>query len=384
MCSWRRHRRGRGAEAQPALLPGKAARQPGGERARAGGRAGGRFIVCAAAAGARRAGRSRRAERAEAAGAEARDPRPSEATSVRACGCGCAPEHARTPARTPARPSAPVPASAPGVPPGRLPSGAGRRGRLGEARRGGASFPSPLGRGSILLPGARPRPLPLGPGTLRRARGRPAAPPARALSPPRPAHSAKLFLLLPSLPGARRPPRRLASPRPRRPRDRRARPTSLQAGLGPTSRPEAPPRPPGVARSAAAMPSVMEKPGAGSGILSRSRAKTAPNGGQPHSEDDSSEEEHSHGEPGRGAVHPEARPAPAAWHACDLPPHPPPDRPAIAARETLPPGALPRCPGWGAPGAGLCTPSPVHASAGTLQGSLARPPARPLPPSRPG
>ncbi|XP_048217186.1 REST corepressor 2 isoform X2 [Perognathus longimembris pacificus] len=42
------------------------------------------------------------------------------------------------------------------------------------------------------------------------------------------------------------------------------------------------------------MPSVMEKPGAGSGILSRSRAKTAPNGGQPHSEDDSSEEEHSH------------------------------------------------------------------------------------------
>lgn len=212
MCSWRRHRRGRGAEAQPALLPGKAARQPGGERARAGGRAGGRFIVCAAAAGARRAGRSRRAERAEAAGAEARDPRPSEATSVRACGCGCAPEHARTPARTPARPSAPVPASAPGVPPGRLPSGAGRRGRLGEARRGGASFPSPLGRGSILLPGARPRPLPLGPGTLRRARGRPAAPPARALSPPRPAHSAKLFLLLPSLPGARRlaP---LASPR---------------------------------------------------------------------------------------------------------------------------------------------------------------------------
>ncbi|XP_076772553.1 REST corepressor 2 isoform X2 [Arvicanthis niloticus] len=42
------------------------------------------------------------------------------------------------------------------------------------------------------------------------------------------------------------------------------------------------------------MPSVMEKPSPGSGILSRSRAKTAPNGGQPHSEDDSSEEEHSH------------------------------------------------------------------------------------------
>lgn len=42
---------------------------------------------------------------------------------------------------------------------------------------------------------------------------------------------------------------------------------------------------------------MMEKPSAGSGILSRSRAKTAPNGGQPHSEDDSSEEEHSHGEP---------------------------------------------------------------------------------------
>lgn len=39
---------------------------------------------------------------------------------------------------------------------------------------------------------------------------------------------------------------------------------------------------------------MMEKPSAGSGILSRSRAKTAPNGGQPHSEDDSSEEEHSH------------------------------------------------------------------------------------------
>ncbi|XP_045153198.1 REST corepressor 2 isoform X3 [Echinops telfairi] len=42
------------------------------------------------------------------------------------------------------------------------------------------------------------------------------------------------------------------------------------------------------------MPSVMEKPSVGSGILSRSRAKTAPNGGQPHSEDDSSDEEHSH------------------------------------------------------------------------------------------
>lgn len=38
------------------------------------------------------------------------------------------------------------------------------------------------------------------------------------------------------------------------------------------------------------MPSVMEK----SGILSRSRTKTAPNGTQPVSEDDSSEEEHSH------------------------------------------------------------------------------------------
>ncbi|MEJ1273465.1 REST corepressor 2 [Cricetulus griseus] len=47
------------------------------------------------------------------------------------------------------------------------------------------------------------------------------------------------------------------------------------------------------------MPSVMEKPSAGSGILSRSRAKTAPNGGQPHSEDDSSEEEHSHESPAR-------------------------------------------------------------------------------------
>ncbi|XP_056657531.1 REST corepressor 2 isoform X3 [Monodelphis domestica] len=47
-------------------------------------------------------------------------------------------------------------------------------------------------------------------------------------------------------------------------------------------------------REKARMPSVMEKPSSGSGILSRSRAKTAPNGGQPHSEDDSSEEEHSH------------------------------------------------------------------------------------------
>ncbi|XP_072495033.1 REST corepressor 2 [Notamacropus eugenii] len=42
------------------------------------------------------------------------------------------------------------------------------------------------------------------------------------------------------------------------------------------------------------MPSVMEKSSSGSVILSRSRAKTAPNGGQPHSEEDSSEEEHSH------------------------------------------------------------------------------------------
>ncbi|XP_068922313.1 REST corepressor 2 isoform X2 [Petaurus breviceps papuanus] len=42
------------------------------------------------------------------------------------------------------------------------------------------------------------------------------------------------------------------------------------------------------------MPSVMEKNSSGSVILSRSRAKTAPNGGQPHSEEDSSEEEPSH------------------------------------------------------------------------------------------
>lgn len=44
------------------------------------------------------------------------------------------------------------------------------------------------------------------------------------------------------------------------------------------------------------MPSVMEK----SGILSRSRAKSATYGPHPNSEDESSEEEHSHGETGGG------------------------------------------------------------------------------------
>uniref|UniRef100_A0A8C0FYF3 REST corepressor 2 n=1 Tax=Chelonoidis abingdonii TaxID=106734 RepID=A0A8C0FYF3_CHEAB len=43
------------------------------------------------------------------------------------------------------------------------------------------------------------------------------------------------------------------------------------------------------------MPSVMEKSGPASGILSRSRAKSATNGNHQTSEDESSEEEHSHG-----------------------------------------------------------------------------------------
>lgn len=42
------------------------------------------------------------------------------------------------------------------------------------------------------------------------------------------------------------------------------------------------------------MPSVMERSGAG--VLSRSRAKTVTNGNsQPHSEEESSDEEHAHG-----------------------------------------------------------------------------------------
>lgn len=41
------------------------------------------------------------------------------------------------------------------------------------------------------------------------------------------------------------------------------------------------------------MPSVMER--SGSGVLSRSRAKTATNGNSQHSEEESSDEEHSHG-----------------------------------------------------------------------------------------
>lgn len=46
--------------------------------------------------------------------------------------------------------------------------------------------------------------------------------------------------------------------------------------------------------SFAAMPSVMERSGAG--VLSRSRAKTVTNGNsQPHSEEESSDEEHAHG-----------------------------------------------------------------------------------------
>lgn len=63
------------------------------------------------------------------------------------------------------------------------------------------------------------------------------------------------------------------------------------------------------------MPSVMEKPSAGSGILSRSRAKTAPNGGQPPSEDDSSEEEHSHGEPRGPGLKAPPPPADSEWGA---------------------------------------------------------------------
>lgn len=42
-----------------------------------------------------------------------------------------------------------------------------------------------------------------------------------------------------------------------------------------------------------AMPSVMER--SGSGVLSRSRAKTVTNGSSQHSEDESSDEEHPHG-----------------------------------------------------------------------------------------
>ncbi|XP_074986505.1 REST corepressor 2 isoform X2 [Caretta caretta] len=47
------------------------------------------------------------------------------------------------------------------------------------------------------------------------------------------------------------------------------------------------------------MPSVMEKSGPASGILSRSRAKSATNGNHQTSEDESSEEEHSHESPAR-------------------------------------------------------------------------------------
>lgn len=45
----------------------------------------------------------------------------------------------------------------------------------------------------------------------------------------------------------------------------------------------------------AAMPSVMER--SGSGVLSRSRAKTATNGNSQHTDEESSDEEHSHGRP---------------------------------------------------------------------------------------
>lgn len=46
--------------------------------------------------------------------------------------------------------------------------------------------------------------------------------------------------------------------------------------------------------SLSAMPSVMER--SGSGVLSRSRAKTVTNGNsQQHSEEESSDEEHAHG-----------------------------------------------------------------------------------------
>lgn len=46
----------------------------------------------------------------------------------------------------------------------------------------------------------------------------------------------------------------------------------------------------------AVMPSVMERSGAG--VLSRSRAKNVTNGNsQPHSEEESSDDEHAHGRP---------------------------------------------------------------------------------------
>lgn len=48
--------------------------------------------------------------------------------------------------------------------------------------------------------------------------------------------------------------------------------------------------------SPAVMPSVMERSGAG--VLSRSRAKNVTNGNsQPHSEEESSDDEHAHGRP---------------------------------------------------------------------------------------
>lgn len=50
------------------------------------------------------------------------------------------------------------------------------------------------------------------------------------------------------------------------------------------------------------MPSVMERSGAG--VLSRSRAKTVTNGNsQPHSEEESSDEEHAHGRPTHIGIH---------------------------------------------------------------------------------
>lgn len=53
--------------------------------------------------------------------------------------------------------------------------------------------------------------------------------------------------------------------------------------------------------SLAVMPSVMERSGAG--VLSRSRAKNVTNGNsQPHSEEESSEDEHAHGRPRTSAL----------------------------------------------------------------------------------
>lgn len=94
-------------------------------------------------------------------------------------------------------------------------------------------------------------------------------------------------------------------------------------------------------RCVADMPSVMER--SGTGVLSRSRAKTVTNGNsQPHSEEDSSDEEHAHGT-ARLAARAASEPARAKKHRQVFRPPSPSSCPRRSPPSSPPP-AFPHSP----------------------------------------